>query len=154
MATESMPASAKRCARSLKNVWRPRTSGSTTIPAPVGFSARAKYAMNLVPSAEVSFSSPWSAAAPLIGGMGRPGAAGRSPRADTEGTFNPRRPTPTSWRRGSGRADDGTTMTAEEVARLPLVTHLEMHLEQLEKVLGPSGAASPSGTPTPPHEGG
>jgi hypothetical protein len=26
-------------------------------------------------------------------------------------------------------------MTAEEVARLPLVTHLEMHIEQLEKLL-------------------
>src|SRR5258708_24277729 len=34
------------------------------------------------------------------------------------------------------RVDDGTTMTAEEIARLPLITHLEMHLEQLEKMLG------------------
>lgn len=34
------------------------------------------------------------------------------------------------------RVDDGSTMTAEEVARLPLITHLEMHIEQLEKLLG------------------
>ena len=34
------------------------------------------------------------------------------------------------------RVDDGVSMTAEEVARLPLVTHLEMHIEQLEKMLG------------------
>src|SRR5260370_24145471 len=36
------------------------------------------------------------------------------------------------------RVDDGTTMTAEEIARLPLITHLEMHLEQLEQMLGSS----------------
>ena len=41
---------------------------------------------------------------------------------------------PTSLQR-SARVDDGTSMTAEEVARLPLVTHLEMHIEQLEKML-------------------
>jgi DinB superfamily len=35
----------------------------------------------------------------------------------------------------AARVDDGTSMTAEEVARLPLVTHLEMHVEQLEKML-------------------
>lgn len=35
----------------------------------------------------------------------------------------------------SARVDDGSSMTAEEVARLPLVTHLEMHLEQLEAML-------------------
>jgi DinB family protein len=34
------------------------------------------------------------------------------------------------------RIDDGNELTAEEVARLPLVTHLEMHVEQLEKALG------------------
>jgi len=26
--------------------------------------------------------------------------------------------------------------TAEEVARLPLITHMELHIEQLEKLLG------------------
>jgi uncharacterized damage-inducible protein DinB len=35
----------------------------------------------------------------------------------------------------SARIDDGTSMTAEQVARMPLVSHLEMHLEQLEKML-------------------
>ena len=35
----------------------------------------------------------------------------------------------------SARIEDGTTMTAAEVARLPLVTHLEMHIEQLEGML-------------------
>ncbi len=35
----------------------------------------------------------------------------------------------------SARIDDGTSMTAEEVARLPLITHLEMHVDQLEKML-------------------
>jgi hypothetical protein len=37
--------------------------------------------------------------------------------------------------RQSARVDEATTMTAEEVARLPLVTHLEMHVDQLEKML-------------------
>jgi uncharacterized damage-inducible protein DinB len=35
----------------------------------------------------------------------------------------------------SARIDDGTSMTAEQVARMPLVSHLEMHVEQLEKML-------------------
>ena len=35
----------------------------------------------------------------------------------------------------SARIDDGTPMTAEQVARLPLISHLEMHVEQLEKQL-------------------
>jgi hypothetical protein len=30
---------------------------------------------------------------------------------------------------------EGITMTAEEIARLPLISHLEIHLEQLEKLL-------------------
>ena len=55
--------------------------------------------------------------------------------ADHERTIKTLRTTSTSSLRRSARADDGTTMTAEEVARLPLVTHLEMHIEQLEKVL-------------------
>jgi hypothetical protein len=41
---------------------------------------------------------------------------------------------PTSLQR-SARVDDATSMTAEEVARLPLVAHLEMHIEQLERML-------------------
>ena len=35
----------------------------------------------------------------------------------------------------SARAGGDMSMTAEEVARLPLVTHLEMHIEQLERIL-------------------
>jgi uncharacterized damage-inducible protein DinB len=35
----------------------------------------------------------------------------------------------------SARIDDGTSMTAEQVARMPLVSHLEMHVEELEKML-------------------
>ena len=35
----------------------------------------------------------------------------------------------------SARLDDGTSMTAEELARMPLVAHLEMHVEQLERML-------------------
>lgn len=35
----------------------------------------------------------------------------------------------------SADVDGGMSMTAEEVARLPLVAHLEMHVEQLEKML-------------------
>jgi hypothetical protein len=35
----------------------------------------------------------------------------------------------------SARIDDGTSMTAEQVARMPLISHLEMHVEQLEKML-------------------
>jgi hypothetical protein len=31
---------------------------------------------------------------------------------------------------------EGGTMSAEEVARLPLIAHLEMHVDQLEKMLG------------------
>ena len=35
----------------------------------------------------------------------------------------------------SARIEDGTSMTAEQVARMPLITHLEMHIEQLERML-------------------
>ncbi len=34
------------------------------------------------------------------------------------------------------RLEDGKMMSAEEVARLPLVNHLEMHVDQLEAALG------------------
>ncbi|HUZ85726.1 MAG TPA: hypothetical protein VNF26_02120 [Candidatus Baltobacterales bacterium] len=39
--------------------------------------------------------------------------------------------------RRAARLEDGTMMTAEEIARLPLVAHLELHIEQLEKSLEP-----------------
>ena len=41
---------------------------------------------------------------------------------------------PESLRR-SADMGEGITMTAEEIARLPLVSHLELHIEQLEKLL-------------------
>ncbi|OLB90502.1 MAG: hypothetical protein AUI15_24670 [Actinobacteria bacterium 13_2_20CM_2_66_6] len=41
---------------------------------------------------------------------------------------------PTALRRPI-RIDGETTMTAEELARLPLINHLEMHIEQLERSL-------------------
>lgn len=37
--------------------------------------------------------------------------------------------------RNAARYDGDSAMTAEEVARLPLITHLEMHVDQLEKML-------------------
>jgi hypothetical protein len=37
--------------------------------------------------------------------------------------------------RRAARLEDGTTMTAEEIARLPLVAHLELHIAQLERAL-------------------
>jgi hypothetical protein len=38
--------------------------------------------------------------------------------------------------RRTAKLEDGRAMSAEEVARLPLVNHLEMHVDQLEKALG------------------
>jgi len=37
--------------------------------------------------------------------------------------------------RRAARLEDGTMLTAEEIARLPLVAHLELHIEQLERSL-------------------
>ena len=42
---------------------------------------------------------------------------------------------PASLRRAV-HVDDGSAMTAEEIARLPLTTHLESHVDQLERSLG------------------
>jgi hypothetical protein len=42
---------------------------------------------------------------------------------------------PSSLRR-KARMENGETMSADEVARLPLVNHLEMHVDQLEHELG------------------
>jgi DinB family protein len=39
---------------------------------------------------------------------------------------------PSSLRRRA-RQENGETMSAEEVARLPLINHLEMHIDQLER---------------------
>ena len=37
--------------------------------------------------------------------------------------------------RRSAELGDGITMTAEEVARLPLISHMEIHVQQLEQLL-------------------
>jgi len=42
---------------------------------------------------------------------------------------------PSALRR-KARMENGETMSADEVARLPLVNHLEMHVDQLERELG------------------
>jgi len=55
--------------------------------------------------------------------------------ADHQRTINTLRTVDPASLQNSARVDDGTTMTAEEVARLPLITHMEMHVEQLEKLL-------------------
>jgi hypothetical protein len=55
--------------------------------------------------------------------------------ADQERTIKTLRTVDPASLRRSARVDGDMTMTAEEVARLPLITHLEMHIEQLEKML-------------------
>lgn len=56
--------------------------------------------------------------------------------ADQERTVRSLRSADAESLRRSARVDSNTTMSAEELARLPLVGHLEMHVEQLEKLLG------------------
>lgn len=56
-------------------------------------------------------------------------------RADIERTLQTLRAADAAALRRTARIDDGTTMTAEEVARLPLVTHLEAHVEDLKKLV-------------------
>lgn len=69
-----------------------------------------------------------------IAGM-PPDRIAETARADIERTVQALRSAdPVSLRR-TARIEDGTTMSAEEVARLPLVTHLEAHLEDLQKML-------------------
>lgn len=59
----------------------------------------------------------------------------RLSRADQERTIETLRGADPESLRRKVVVDDGMEMTAEDVARLPLVSHLEMHLEQLEKAL-------------------
>jgi len=42
---------------------------------------------------------------------------------------------PSALRR-KAKLENGEMMSADEVARLPLVNHLEMHVDQLERALG------------------
>jgi Mycothiol maleylpyruvate isomerase N-terminal domain len=54
---------------------------------------------------------------------------------DHERTIKALRSTDPMNLRRTAELGDGITMTAEEVARLPLISHMEMHIEQLEKLL-------------------
>jgi hypothetical protein len=55
--------------------------------------------------------------------------------ADQARTLNLLRTVEASSLRRKAKLENGDTMTAEEVARLPLVNHLEMHVDQLEQAL-------------------
>jgi len=57
--------------------------------------------------------------------------------ADHARTIKTLRETEPEALRRSADLGEGITMTAEEIARLPLVSHLELHIEQLEKLLAP-----------------
>src|SRR4029077_11896587 len=70
MPIASTPCSAKRSTSSSKYGWRPRTSGRTIIPAPVGFVARARNASNVAPSSAVRVRRADSCAPTAIGTIG------------------------------------------------------------------------------------
>jgi hypothetical protein len=55
--------------------------------------------------------------------------------ADHERTIKMLRSVDPAALRRSAQLADGISMTAEEIARMPLVSHLEMHLDDLEKML-------------------
>jgi hypothetical protein len=55
--------------------------------------------------------------------------------ADHERTIKTLRGADPGALRQSADLGEGITMTAEEIARLPLISHLEIHLEQLEQLL-------------------
>lgn len=65
----------------------------------------------------------------------QPARIAESARADIERTVQTLRTADPLALRRTARLEDGTAMSAEEVARLPLVTHLEAHLEDLQKML-------------------
>jgi hypothetical protein len=65
-----------------------------------------------------------------------PGELLRMALADQARTLNLLRTVETSSLRRKARLENGEMMSAEEVARLPLVNHLEMHVDQLEDALG------------------
>jgi hypothetical protein len=65
-----------------------------------------------------------------------PGELLRMTLADHERTIKELRTADAAALRRAAPLPEGGTMTAEEVARLPLISHIEMHLDQLEKSLG------------------
>jgi hypothetical protein len=38
--------------------------------------------------------------------------------------------------RREAKLEDGSTISADQIARLPLINHLELHVDQLERTLG------------------
>ena len=38
--------------------------------------------------------------------------------------------------RQEAKLEDGRTISADQIARLPLINHLELHVDQLERALG------------------
>ena len=64
-----------------------------------------------------------------------PGDLVRMTLADHERTIKTLREAEPESLRRSADLGEGITMTAEEIARLPLISHLELHLDQLEKLL-------------------
>jgi hypothetical protein len=64
-----------------------------------------------------------------------PGDLLRMIEADHERTLQTLRTTEPAALRRTAKLEDGTVMSAEDVARLPLLNHLELHLIQLEESL-------------------
>lgn len=56
--------------------------------------------------------------------------------SDQERTIKTLRSTDPEALRRTAQLGDSLTMTAEEIARMPLISHLEMHIDDLEKMLG------------------
>ena len=67
-------------------------------------------------------------------------------KVDHDRTLKTLRSMEPSALRRTTQLEDGTTMSAMDVARLPLLSHLELHLAQLEKSRGE--ASLPRGTPS------
>jgi hypothetical protein len=60
----------------------------------------------------------------------------RMARADHARTLKLLRSTDAPSLQRKANLEDGTTITADQMARLPLVNHLELHVDQLERALG------------------
>src|SRR5260370_306237 len=104
--------------------------------------------MNLLPSAAVSVMSPWSAAAPEIGCRGgrgvyagerlaqvEPSELRRNTLADHARAVKLLRTVGAASLRREVRDAGGDSVTAEFLARYPLINHLEEHVDQLERSL-------------------
>lgn len=56
--------------------------------------------------------------------------------ADHARTLKLLRATEASSLRREAKLEDGRTISADQIARLPLINHLELHVDQLERALG------------------